>query len=1017
MGWEKTNGKWWYRESNGSYPRSKWKLIGGKWYYFNSSGYMVTGWLSYGGKWYYLDASGAMATGWVKVKNVSYHLSSSGAMDTGWFTDTNGKKYWLESSGAMFADGVKKIGSKWYRFGKDGAMTANLTDSEGRKPISMKLERTGVTFEGSWKLPSAATGSNSDERYASMSTTWEVVSGKSKIVRKTSQVIEEHSSAIDLDELVATNPNKEYTRADFYPAGSNKPKVDSVVLSVTGNGVYVKPATQTISYELELPAEPNVSWSYNTNSGTMNVTISSPEKEAIGERYDTMYLVKVKHGDGSEETLANWTSTREESVTLSYETSSYTSGLAEGQVVEFTALAYNRGLRGDNPSSSKPVKSTRTLAIPNAATIKSVIPTSKDTTGRITVSIEVGSNTDSVKLQRRHGEAGNWQDVQGATDNGSAKTLYDSVGLAEPVDGEYIYYRVISTKDNFTTVGMPFRADLLYTPRTTTGSTSIEIVSLEMDSDGSGAKMVVGWTEEKVGYRTEVSWSTDPNAWESNKRPDLYELSWEDDTPQSANWQHTATFYVRDLTAGVTYYFKARRTYEDGSYSSYASLTNVATYSETESVSLSAPLTIVRGDPITLYWTYSGDVTQTEYHVHPTGNPSIALASGRDSVSSASIPPERYGDAETISVYVSVGVGGELTDSNSVSIAILDAPTCTVDCAATCQSKPLSFTAYTDTQHARLGYKVIAEGAVQDRPDGTVVQLAGDVVSTGMLTPSWSQSVSQEEGMEYVTSVTDSVGNLIDGATYRIEAFTEDLASGLSSRLAEAEFTVEWGHQAEAPSDDITVVADVGSRSVTITLVPPQGAATGDVYDIYRGTAAGHDLIRESLPLNAVVTDRFAAFGDQMDYRICTRTVDGDIEWLGFNYNMPVDALRFDWAGGGGETIHNVKLSDSYSKDFEARAHMDGTVGGYWGPTVSRTGSYSATCIEGVDDGPIEELARHHGGVFCRTPDGDAYRCNVDVSRTHENSSMLIDYSLSITRVELNSDFMPTDDDVEGLVE
>lgn len=1015
MGWKKSGNKWWYEESNGSYPKSKWKLIGGKWYYFDGSGWMVTGWLSYGGKWYYLNPSGDMATGWVTVKNVRYHLSSSGAMDTGWFTDTNGKKYWLESSGAMFADGIKKIGNKWYRFGKDGVLTANLTDSDGRKPISMKLERSGTEFTGSWKLPSAATSSSSDERYASMSTLWEVTCGKTKITRRASQVMEEASSRIDLDEYAATSPSAEYTRASFYPVTSTK--VDSVKLSVTGNGVYVKPATQSVSHELELPAQPKVSWSYNTDNGSMTVTIQSPEKEAIGERYDTRYMVKVKQGNGEEQTLTKWSSSSAESISISYETSSYTSGLAEGQVVEFTALAYNRGLKGDNPSSSSPVKSTRTLAIPNATTIKSVIPTSKESTGRITVTVEVGSDTESIKLQRRHGEAGSWQDVQGATDNGSANTLYDSIGLAEPVDGEYIYYRVIATKDNFTTVGMPFRADLLYTPRTTTGSTSISIVSLEMDSDGSGAKMVVGWTEEKVGYRTEVSWSQDPNAWESNKRPDLYELSWEDDTPQSQQWEHTATFYVRDLTAGVTYYFKARRTYEDGSYSSYASLTNVATYSETQSVSLSAPLTIVRGDPITLYWTYSGEVTQTEYHVHPVGNPSVALASGRDSVSGASIPPERYGDADTLSLYVSVGVGGELTDSNIVSVAILDAPTCSIECAQTCSAKPLTFTAYTDTPHARLGYKVIADGVVQDRPDGTFVQLSGDVIATGMLTPNWSDSQSQEVGEEYVTQVSDEVGNLIDGASYRIEAFTEDLASGLSSKMAEASFTVEWGHQAQAPSQDIAVAADVDSRSVTITLVPPTGAAIGDVYDLYRGTAAGYDLIRASLPLNATVTDRYAAFGDQMTYRVCTRTVDGDIEWGTFNYNLPMDGMRFDWAGGGGETFHNVKLSDSYSKDFEARAHMDGTVGGYWGPSVSRTGTYSATCIVGVDDGPMEELARHRGGVFCRTPDGDAYRCNVDVSRKHDNSSMLVDYSLSITRVELGGDFTPSDDDVEGLVE
>lgn len=43
-GWKQTNGRWWYQEADGSYPKDKWKILGDNWdwYYFDDSGYMVT---------------------------------------------------------------------------------------------------------------------------------------------------------------------------------------------------------------------------------------------------------------------------------------------------------------------------------------------------------------------------------------------------------------------------------------------------------------------------------------------------------------------------------------------------------------------------------------------------------------------------------------------------------------------------------------------------------------------------------------------------------------------------------------------------------------------------------------------------------------------------------------------------------------------------------------------------------------------------------------------------------------
>lgn len=63
-GWVKDSTGWWYRNSDGSYPKSTWKKIDSKWYYFGEDGYMVSGqWQEYKGNLYYLGADGAMVTG------------------------------------------------------------------------------------------------------------------------------------------------------------------------------------------------------------------------------------------------------------------------------------------------------------------------------------------------------------------------------------------------------------------------------------------------------------------------------------------------------------------------------------------------------------------------------------------------------------------------------------------------------------------------------------------------------------------------------------------------------------------------------------------------------------------------------------------------------------------------------------------------------------------------------------------------------------------------------------------
>ena len=181
--WVGSGNHWWYRYSDGTYPKNTmleikgatyyfdaagwmktgWLELDGGWYYFNGSGARTTGWQYVGGSWYYMDTDGVMLTGKQTLGEATYFLASSGAMHTGWvrqgsewcyyggsgamstgwicpngvwyylgpdgvmltgLQSVSGKTYFLNDSGAMHV-GWKQINGKWYCFDGSGAMQAN----------------------------------------------------------------------------------------------------------------------------------------------------------------------------------------------------------------------------------------------------------------------------------------------------------------------------------------------------------------------------------------------------------------------------------------------------------------------------------------------------------------------------------------------------------------------------------------------------------------------------------------------------------------------------------------------------------------------------------------------------------------------------------------------------------------------------------------------------------------------------------------------------------------------------
>ena len=128
--WVQDSGGWWYRFSDGTYPRGQALVIDGATYRFDESGHACTGWVRDGGYWFHHDASGAMSTGWLVDGGAWYYLVPGwGAMAIGW-VDDGGEWYYLNAAGHM-TTGWQQIEGSWYYLGDSGRMATGWRHIDG----------------------------------------------------------------------------------------------------------------------------------------------------------------------------------------------------------------------------------------------------------------------------------------------------------------------------------------------------------------------------------------------------------------------------------------------------------------------------------------------------------------------------------------------------------------------------------------------------------------------------------------------------------------------------------------------------------------------------------------------------------------------------------------------------------------------------------------------------------------------------------------------------------------------
>lgn len=892
-------------------------------------------------------------------------------------------------------------------------------------------------MKATWNVPAKLTKDDNAARATGLEIDW-ILGIPGKDPKKVTHTGNEKlaTSSINLNNLKIGKTT--YTRNSFFPVHSTR-TLKSVTVKVTPTNGKGKGKSASATRSFEKPKAPVISaFSFNAETGELSCTITTDAGAGYRERYDTKYWMYVENTrTGRKGYAISPRSTTSTSFTVTYDASDYQQ-LSYSQYICVKVCAWARGFAG----SSEQVTRTYYISYPAQATISSIAISAKDSTGKATVGIKTNSTVahpvDRVKLEYLPNVTyANASEIPGdasptetdIVDDAQCSALAIPVGDLIPDRGKYTWIRVKSwhaAERVLYRYSAWKRVTTLETPAATAADDDIVILSAAAGADGQSAVILLGWNADGQddSTATELTWSTDEDAWRSTEDPDEYIFTWSDGvlTHDEVTYQDSARISIKNLEEGERYFIRARRMLEgddETTYSSYSNKATVLTSEKPETVIANCDRYIPTGKSLSVYWTFSGNGLQTEWQI--ISDDGTVLAKGEDGIASTQISAERlaeFAQDGQITFHVETSTGSGFVRSEDHTVTIIDAPVVQVTAPAVLNVQPVSFTVAA-TQLCDLIVILSSQGAAGQFPDGIRRQTEGDTIHSDIYSPDWQEDTDTGE---YTATVQLPAGlDLWQNGNYTIEVTGISQSTQLQSEKVSAEFEIDWTHQAADPYDFITITAidetdDEGYHRMAamIELTVPDEAAEADVYDIYRLTGDGAVLIGEGFPLEYTAYDEYTPFGAEksLAYRIAIRTADGDTEFADIPYEFENETLRLDWQSGFLELPYNLSIADSYKKDVEIRAHLDGSTDGYWNQNIARTSSLSTDVIKLTQERDIEQarqLARYAGPVFIRTPEGTAYEADVQVSDMSAENKSLMAIAIDATETGLTQEFvLPT---------
>lgn len=532
------------------------------------------------------------------------------------------------------------------------------------------------------------------------------------------------------------------------------------------------------------------------------------------------------------------------------------------------------------------------------------------------------------------------------------------------------------------------------------------------------------WTWSEA-TKAEISWADHADAWESTDEPNDYEI------PNT----HASAWNISGLETGVKWYVRVRLAAGDGDGKTYGAYSDIYEIDLTSAPSipvltLSAPV-ITEDGSVTASWVFvstdgtpqaSAEVAEVVTSGGNTTYVPVAYASTAQYVEiSAEDAGWSSGETHLLVVRVTSESGRKSDDwSDPQSVAVADPITCSItDTSLEPQTIVTDTVSREINALTEMPLTITVTGAGADgttniiieradtydiaRPDeSTFIGYKGETVAM------WSQT-----GEAQITIDNDTlIGNLDDGASYRIIATVQDSLG--QSAVDTLEFEVHWDHQAIAP--EATAVIDENEMIAILTPIAPDGAAVTDVCDIYRLSADRPQLIYPNAVFGAEYVDPYPAIGEYGGHRFVTKTANGDyitetneLAWTNLNEEDD-DILEtgyniIDFGGNRVLLRWNIELSNNWKKDFQETQYLGGSIQGDWNPAVHRESDISSVHVVGEDEGMIEALRRlatYTGICHVRTKDGSSYAADVQVQEKYSVSEAhrLANFTLKITRVD-----------------
>ena len=646
-----------------------------------------------------------------------------------------------------------------------------------------------------------------------------------------------------------------------------------------------------------------------------------------------------------------------------------------------------------------------------------------------------------------------WDDVDSG--NSSTRAFTDSYADSRPDAGKIVWYRVRTIHDHLDRYSMPYRAKGL---EWELGKASlIDAIVVDDGVNPTGIKVIYGFNEDHMDG-TQLEWSPNKNAFNSNNPPSTATHDKADANVHSKSdtekickqygvaYNYTSEFYITGLEEGRDYYISARRYQSGDGGDSYGprqwfmkdeKIRPVSFARKPEDVSLTVPAVLTTlTDGAEVSWNFSASVKQKQFALYyekakkdEQGHVIYKDGSDKDAVTEekvllTGITEKMFvkldrGQLETalqdgmIVLRIGVSCGGPESKSSNATIVVSSPPEMSVrldtdsegakfvrtDETVTLTAQGGTILYQVDQASANVFVSVLASGKAVDVPDGEVRQLPGDVLYTGVLT-----NVVPNEWNSFTLPRCE----FFDVAGYSVRLTPVSRTTGLQGTTRTLTFGVEWAHQAQPPSQTSYILGDHGMQTATIYPFQPDSEdysegdafAETDVCDIYRLTPDGSYLIASGIEFGKSVTDPFAPFSNHtpLQYRLVTRTEDGDYNWTDISYSVRGYSIRFDWFTDTNRqrTVslpYNLRYSDKWHKQFEGVRSLDGGKTGWWLPGVDRTSSLSTDMVRldnFEDQALVRELANHAGVVFVRTPNGCAYAANVNVTEFPSDYDKLV---------------------------